>query len=636
MFFIYRFNAWLIEKKFSLPFIFIEDRGKKIFGLGQAQDSHSGAQADLSYISDALPLFIRSLETTCKNVEPRFLDLGQKLESAYADATELTRQTLDTVGQIGEEKHETVLLRVGRFAEESLGLFRKSYERVTENLRHINEIIRYMGELCNMCPVIEKIALSLRVVGFSMSVESSRSADSQEMFGVVSRQISHLSENITEVSENMLEDARTAQTEQVSAYGRLTENLRLMGKLSEDARTAVQDSAREIEQLVSRSFEALEQAGLHSHEISVQVGEIVAGIQIHDSMSQRISHIVNALYDLRGLCTKILSGEEIAEKTDFAHSIAELQCAQLRQTISEIDAVYGKTLRAFEKIHSEVDLLCRSFPIFGSEGENRDATSEFTVLQSALSHLSSLLGQGSGLLDQIRDTAARASETGSVLAIYAEDVGRISFETHLVALNAIVRAAHLGHGGRTFEILAQEVKTLSDQSKLFTGRVTENLRLISCLILKTGRSCDQSQEFPLNIGLGNISRAHIQFRTESAAASQSSDNLKTLISQIISELDFFPALSRELTRHLNQLENIRTMLKSQEKKMVSQGISETRKLTGRYTMQQERGVHEQVTGQSPDSDNHTGQVPNQKPDQEYADDEPDDNDREMGDNVELF
>lgn len=481
----------------------------------------------------------------------------------------------------------------------------------------------------------------LRVVGLNIGVESSRSAQFVDMFTVVSHETLHLSEKIIKIGENIREDAEATRNSQMAVHDKISDALSQLRKVADGAQEAVKNSGREIEQLMRFSLEVLEQAGAHTQEVSHQIGEIVAGIQIHDSMSQRISHIINALYDVEQFCAEKPSDHKDTKKFCDAYTIVGIQCAQLKQTISDIEKVYDKSLRAFGKIHEEVGRLIHSLSGFGLSGSDNGSSLEFEVLQSALLDLHQLLSQGTGLVEGIHATALEASETTARLSGYIEHVREISFETHLVALNAIVKALHLGEGGRTLEVLAGEVKSLSDQSNLFATRVAEILESVSASVQAMGtcyigEARGTENNGSLDMGIQDITRAYEQYRTDSSALFQRAETLNDAITKIISTLDFLPALAEELRGQLRQLEDFARMIEHRVGEDFEKLSSETKKLAKRYTMRQERGIHEKYIKQKDipilvreeESEQEHGKK------KDHVEIVPDKDD--IGDNVELF
>ncbi len=655
MFFIYYFKDWLIGKlsfltagmpigKLNFFSLFLSRTGKFSSRLSVLKKTPPAIRecfppedrtADKEETTVPDYDFISALEATCKNVEPDFIRMGQKLEAIYADTAELTRKISETVSHIGGESDENLLGRVEQLTKETLENLKNCHTRVSRSLNHVKAFIGHLGELYTLCSAGKKTATFLGVVGFNIGVESSRSSESYQMFNVVSRQIRDLAGKIMTIADSIRKDAETTRAAQLALYDKIYDDFNSLCSLTDEVREAVQASVQEIEQLMAISVQTLEQAGGHSREISRQVGEIVAGIQIHDSMSQRVNHIIAALYDVGNLCAE----NREPDRAGLAYSVVGLQAAQLKQIIADIDHTFLKSTEAFGRIHSEIDRLAYSFSNFGLGNGEADSQDMFIRLRSAMLHIHELFTRGNTLAERIQEMAARTSETADRLSVHVEGVREISFETHLVSINAIVKSAHLDSKGRILEVLSHEVKTLSDQSDKFANNVSELLEAISAAVRKTGIAgaeempCSRGSEVSLESGIQDISEVYDKFKANSSEAFHHSETLKTDISRMIAELDFFPELVRELTELMYRLEDAEAVLLHRKEEKTGNITDEVNSLARRYTMRQERNVHKQVVAlPAPDDyDSHISPPltsPGHEPENEDEDD--------LGDNVELF
>ncbi|TWA63359.1 methyl-accepting chemotaxis protein [Azospirillum brasilense] len=85
-------------------------------------------------------------------------------------------------------------------------------------------------------------------------------------------------------------------------------------------------------------------------------------------------------------------------------------------------------------------------------------------------------------LDAIREQAEAVAENIVILSERTQAIGEIILTVndiaercHLLALNAAIEAAAAGEHGRTFAVVASEIKSLADQSKEATAQVRSNL-----------------------------------------------------------------------------------------------------------------------------------------------------------------
>lgn len=603
-------------------------------------------------ISPRLSVVAGSLEEVYESLEPRFTRIGRELQSIHSEAAQLTEQTLKSARLIGSESGEGILANIGSLTKDSLSELQNCRTDVSDSMGRINAVAGHLGDLYAKCPVIEKIAMSLRVVVLNIAVESSRSAESKDMFSDFVEDIKKLTEEILAISGKIRDDCKKEQKGQIFIHKEISGGLRGLSDLAVDAEDAVKSAVLEIEHLMDLSVKALKDASARSKEISSQVEKIVMAIQFHDITRQQVEHVIESLRDVERLCAGETSGAEPrTDKNDAlnrAHSILRLQASQLKETRSEIDATYHQIMSAFEVIGSEVGRLVAGASGFGQNKADGDVTEvPFVVLKSALLRLNPLLGQGRDLRNRMQERAGQASETSSRLSRYVEQVRGISNGLHLKALNAIVKTAHLNGRGKTLEVLAQEVNRLSDQSSEFVPDVVNLLDTISALARElvdgsskvtgevTGGAQVASGEAKMSIdaGVQDISGVYDRFREDSSATLERSQTLQTAISQTRSDLCFLPELTDQLAAHTDELEKMLQLLSPWVDEKIAE--EEINRLVQRYTMDRERAVHKQVI-EGMDEFKAEDNVENPYGLTTEIAVEKDEDKDDLGDNVELF
>jgi methyl-accepting chemotaxis protein len=92
------------------------------------------------------------------------------------------------------------------------------------------------------------------------------------------------------------------------------------------------------------------------------------------------------------------------------------------------------------------------------------AVQHITDLTGAVTHIEERLGSFSKLLEQV----------GGV----AESIQRIAKQTRLLSLNAGIEAARAGEAGRGFAVVAGEVKTLAEETRAATVRISDIVRAL--------------------------------------------------------------------------------------------------------------------------------------------------------------
>ncbi len=604
-----------------------------------------------------------SLDALSKNSEPDFLKIGMALQSTYADASNLSQQTLETVGLIGAESDEALLTRVGALVQSSLEKAKTCQTAAAQNhdaaQTHMNVVSDHLNNSFNLCTDLKDSAKYLRSVGLQMRIECSRTAQSMEMFSVVSQEIGAVAARFKDTAEKIREDSKAVLESQDEAQVRASESLDRLFGLANNTEQTVQLSVKEIEQIMNLSLETLEQAGARSRRISELVGEIVMNIQFHDNMRQRIEHISEALLDAEKRCSGHATSQDPmtpSKGSSAAYAILELQKAQLEHIISEITTVHERSAQAFQEIAEEVGNLAQGLSALHSDHADASVSSEnetkdpFELLKSGLNHLHQLMDQGFSLVEHMNKTAAQASETVTGLSSHTATVRELSFETHLTAINAMIKAKQLGTEGLTLDKLVQEARIVSERSNRFAANVEKIQDSIATSVLRLQSQTQENinaeeAQISLDEGLADITNRSTQFREKSLDAFTLSESLKRAISHASHDLEFLPALALELTDYHWQLEDIiRTFdLSDVQKNELTQ--EEIENLRETYTMQEERSIHEQFMGSdSPSVDSDGDDLETDMDGTDMTDDiatsalssEEGDGGSDFGDNIELF
>ena len=218
-------------------------------------------------ISPRLSIVADSLEEVYESLEPRFTRIGRELQSIHSEAAQLREQTLKSARLIGSESGEGILADIGSLTKESLAELQNCRADVSNPMGRVNAVAGHLGDLYAKCSVIEKIAMSLKVVILNIAVESSRSVESTDMFSDFVEDIKKLAEEIMAISEKIRDDCKKERKGQIFIYKEISGGLKRLSDLAADAEEAVQSAVLEIERLMGLSVKALEDASAHSKEI---------------------------------------------------------------------------------------------------------------------------------------------------------------------------------------------------------------------------------------------------------------------------------------------------------------------------------------------------------------------------------
>ncbi|VFQ44633.1 hypothetical protein MSL71_22820 [Desulfoluna butyratoxydans] len=572
------------------------------------------------------------------------MGLGQGLQSGYEYVTVLMRDAVGVAELIGDDSGDHSLRSVGASVNQSLALLKRCRDNAVSKSNPVKEVLGSFEQLDARRGEIDGVARYLRAVALNIFIETSRSDISDENFSVIAGEIKTLSEEMIRVSKSIHELTVASKNRFEAMFTEISGGIVEITGLADLAEHSAGNSIEQIEELMGYSFGLVEDAERMSRGIFREVEKIVVGVQLHDSMRQRIEHIVSGLSEVDRLCNPetacLDSGQGRADDVATAHALIGLQRAQIEQLIADVDAVYGQTRVAMEGIVGDITQLTRYLTNMGDPAAaretRRDASEDpFGMLSSDLSNIRSLERRGADLESRLGEIYQKAFEAVSTLSSFTDDLHNISRESHNKALNTIIAANHLGTEGRSLSVLAKEMKSLSNQAEESIGAVETVISSVVDTIqgveletlFNTGDDDSSSEASVVSMTLS----LYEQIKERTAGLLEVSTKLITTFARAREALTFLPSLVEMLTRQRDQLDEANGLLAPWVDETATVRIPE-HCLVDRYTMETERSVHMACmagdTGGAASAPDGGGTFGSQGS-------EPGDDD-DFGDNIELF
>ena len=181
----------------------------------------------------------------------------------------------------------------------------------------------------------------------------------------------------------------------------------------------------------------------------------------------RLGHSLNAM--VAGL-------SDLARTNRTATADLNAAAAEIRASAQEQAASVEQQFAAVQETAATMDEITQSGAQTAKRATEVIATAQATA-QTSRQGLRAVSDTAKAM-DAIREQAEAVagnivslSEKTQTIGDIIETVNDISERTHLLALNAAIEAAAAGESGRSFSVVASEMKLLADQAKAATGQV---------------------------------------------------------------------------------------------------------------------------------------------------------------------
>lgn len=246
-----------------------------------------------------------------------------------------------------------------------------------------------------------------------------------------------------------------------------------------------QDEIGELE----RAFGIMIQSFQEMAQVADQVaaGDLTVNIKPQSNKDVLGNALFNMVKGLRELTTEITNSvSSLGSATnEILSSIAQVAAGS-----AETSAAVAETATTVEELKQTILAASHKAKTVADSSQTAVAVSHSgeQAVGDAIERMNKIREQMESIADSVIKLGEHSRAIGEIIA----SVTDLADQSNLLALNAAVEAARAGEQGKGFAIVAQEVKTLAEQSKQATGQVRtllsdiQNATSVAVLVTEQG------------------------------------------------------------------------------------------------------------------------------------------------------
>jgi methyl-accepting chemotaxis protein len=322
------------------------------------------------------------------------------------------------------------------------------------------------------------------------------------------------------------------------------------------------------------------------------VAFLVAGIAL-DQGRRRRETAVNA--DLRSFVTRT---------AQVGSDVLPVWSAHIENSRSQMEVAVAALAQRFASIVERLEQALKSSVQSGEQGLAGVFEQSAQELRSVLDSLSEAMARNRAMTSEVQNLGRFIDE----LQAMAAEVANIAAQTNLLAINAAIEAAHAGENGRSFGVLAQEVRKLSAMSGETGTRMAQKVATISTAIETARQAAEQSaqreeaastaSEAAITGVLDGFRKVTHELETSAGVLKQESIGIQSEIVDALIQLQFQDRVSQRMTHVRHNIERLPVLLADSQQHFERSGAlvpvdgaALLAELHDSYAMEDERATH---------------------------------------------
>ena len=293
--------------------------------------------------------------------------------------------------------------------------------------------------------------------------------------------------------------------------------------------------------------------------------------QLARSFAKMVEKLRQFQASLRGSVNVLTDSASRLDVDTFEQSeMISRQAAALQQTRVTIEEINQTSRMASDHAQTILEVAERADEVVRT-GED--------ALQKTMGGLNEIQGVVQQMAQMITQLGTRTAQIHGI----AETVRELGAQSNMLAINAAIEAARAGESGRSFGVVAREIRALADQSMRETHRVTTILEEVGSTVAQAVKNSEDGS-LRLRVGLSQVAVSGDKLRELSSILTESTSGVRQIaaavnqqsvgVSEIFTALKSLDAMMMETTPRVTSTQKAASALKN-----LSVNVSE---LVGHY------------------------------------------------------
>jgi len=449
-------------------FKYIMEKGRTHLSGAQDEKYHELTNNWTSTLGDVC----ERLNSTSQITEQEFLDIGNKLQDFYDRAREMSDMSSRVVDLMtgGEISNSTEGLH--KILDELKKHLLTSEGHFTKISGVLNQYMTTMQKVSSQLDGFNLIILNLSMLGFFTRVENAHVFNNASGFTSLTDEVKNLSSSINEKIVTIRSKSHILVESIQNALSKVTDSEKAQNNQARIILNNTMSNHSKLIQMNNTAVISARNIAQRYQEITDSIGTIVSSLQFHDITRQQIEHVKEVL-------GKIITEIELQEHTigRQASTVADacsLQIDQMRLSRREFSCAVDEVKENMNDLAAGVgDILDEAQKTaWMADADGMGFMEE--IDSGIITVISCLDDNNKNQLDLTR-TMASVCDMISEMASFIKEIESMGQNLQLIALNARIKAAHMGSEGVALDVISGGIYELSKNSRHDTTTLMDML-----------------------------------------------------------------------------------------------------------------------------------------------------------------